>query len=150
LTFDDFSRSAAGVAGKMLSDYGVRGTYYAALSMMGTKTVVDEMFERSDLETLVSAGHEIACHTFGHVLCRDVAGPELLENCRNNRMRLAELLNGYAFESFSFPEGVVTVSAKSVLNSVYQSCRTIEHPVRKTFEWTSSAGQIRFRSDYDE
>lgn len=130
-TFDDFPRSAAGAAGRMLSDYGVRGTYYAALGMMGTTTVVGEMFERSDLETLVSAGHEIACHTFGHVLCSNVAGPELLANCRNNRLRIAEVLNGYAFENFSFPEGVVTVSARTALNSVYRTCRTIEPGINR-------------------
>lgn len=130
-TFDDFPRSAVATAGKILSDRGVRGTYYAALGLMGTKTVVGEMFERSDLEMLVSAGHEIACHTFGHVLCSDMAGSELLANCRSNRMRIAEVLNGYTFENFSFPEGVVTVSAKTALNAVYQTCRTIEPGINR-------------------
>ncbi len=130
-TFDDFPRSAATVAGKMLSEYGVRGTYYAALGLMGTATIVGEMFNRSDLEKLVADGHELACHTFGHVLSNRVMCSELLANCRDNQMRIAEMLGGYRFENFSFPEGVVTVSAKAALSSVYRTCRTIEPGVNR-------------------
>jgi peptidoglycan/xylan/chitin deacetylase (PgdA/CDA1 family) len=130
-TFDDFPRSAAAIAGRMLSDYGARGTFYAALGLMGTRTVVGDMFERSDLVALVSAGHELACHTFDHVLCSKVTRPELLANCQNNRMRIAEVLDGYSFENFSFPEGVVTASAKYALSSVYKTCRTIESGINR-------------------
>jgi len=130
-TFDDFPRSAVSIAGRMLSDYGVRGTYYAALGLMGTKTVVGEMFDQSDLETLASAGHEIACHTFGHVLCSNVPDSELLANCRSNRMGIADVLHGYTCDNFSFPEGVVTLSAKTALNSVYKTCRTIEPGINR-------------------
>src|SRR5947209_11228992 len=66
-TFDDFPRSALTVAGKILDNYNVCGTYYAAMGLMGKITEVGEMFDSRDLKHLVAAGHELACHTFDHV-----------------------------------------------------------------------------------
>jgi peptidoglycan/xylan/chitin deacetylase (PgdA/CDA1 family) len=126
ITFDDFPRSAWTAGGKILDEYGVRGTYYAALGLMGRSTPVGEMFERGDLEAVAAAGHELACHTYDHALCSDLNGRDLLANCEENQKRMADLFGGYRPRSFSFPEGVVTLSAKTLLTTVYDSCRTIE------------------------
>jgi peptidoglycan/xylan/chitin deacetylase (PgdA/CDA1 family) len=125
-TFDDFPRSAWTVGGKILGEYGVKGTYYAALGLMGQTTPVGEMFERRDLEEVAEGGHELACHTHDHVLCRDLDRIHLLANCERNQLRMSELLCGYRPRNFSFPEGVVTASAKALLSPIYDSCRTIE------------------------
>jgi peptidoglycan/xylan/chitin deacetylase (PgdA/CDA1 family) len=37
-TFDDFPRSALHVAGRILEDHGIAGTYYVSLGLMGTLT----------------------------------------------------------------------------------------------------------------
>jgi peptidoglycan/xylan/chitin deacetylase (PgdA/CDA1 family) len=125
-TFDDFPKSAWTAGGRVLGEYGATGTFYASLGLMGKTTPVGEMFDRGDLEAAAQAGHEIACHTYDHALCRDLSGAELLANCERNRSRMSEILGGYKPRNFSFPEGVVTVSAKALLNSVYDSSRTIE------------------------
>lgn len=130
-TFDDFPRSALDIAGTMLSDRGVRGTYYAALGLMGKTTIVGDMFGRRDLESLLAAGHELACHTFEHARCCDVTRRQLMISCENNRCGMAEILDGYIPQNFSFPEGVVTVSAKVLLSSVYDTCRTIESGINR-------------------
>src|SRR5579863_2515511 len=69
-TFDDFPRSAWTAGGRILGEYGASGTYYASLGLMGKTTLVGEMFDRRDLEAAAEAGHELACHTYDHVLCR--------------------------------------------------------------------------------
>ena len=125
-TFDDFPRSAWTAGGKVLGEYGAKGTYYAALGLMGKTTPIGKMFDRRDLEEVVEAGHELACHTHDHVLCRDLTGMDLLANCEQNRWRMSEMLGGYRPRNFSFPEGVVTASAKALLTPLYDSCRTIE------------------------
>jgi peptidoglycan/xylan/chitin deacetylase (PgdA/CDA1 family) len=125
-TFDDFPRSAWTVGGGVLAEYGMRGTYYASLALMTKRTPVGEMFEVQDLEALAAAGHELACHTHDHALCCDMSAGELLSNCEENQRRLAEVLPDYRLRTFSFPEGVVTPAAKALLNTRYDSCRTIE------------------------
>jgi hypothetical protein len=59
-------------------------------------------------------------------LCCDLNSRELRANCEENQRHMADVLGGYRPRSFSFPEGVVTLSAKRLLSSIYDSCRTIE------------------------
>ncbi|HVW83789.1 MAG TPA: polysaccharide deacetylase family protein, partial [Bryobacteraceae bacterium] len=125
-TFDDFPRSAVTTGATVLNEFGARGTYFAALGLMGKTTPVGDMFLRPDLDAVLNAGHELACHTYDHVLCSQISVDELLRNCERNRERMAELLGGYRPVNFSFPEGVVTPLAKKRLGSVYKTCRTIE------------------------
>jgi peptidoglycan/xylan/chitin deacetylase (PgdA/CDA1 family) len=125
-TFDDFPRSALNIAGAMLSDQRVRGTYYVSAGLMAKETVMGEMFSRNDLSALVEAGHELACHTFEHVRCCDTRRAGLLDQCEANRRSVADLLHGYELRNFSFPEGVVNSTAKLAVSSVYDTCRTIE------------------------
>ncbi len=125
-TFDDFPRSALTVAGAMLAENGMRGTYYAAMGLMGKQTSVGEIYHAEDLRALVEAGHELACHTFDHLSCRRVEASELQRDCERNRSAMAEVLGGYQLRNFSFPFGDVTWPAKSRLASVYDTCRTIK------------------------
>src|SRR2546422_6309977 len=65
-TFDDFPRSALRCGGAILKKYGFRGTYYAALGLMGQHAPVGEIFSLQDLRDLLAEGHELGCHTYGH------------------------------------------------------------------------------------
>ncbi len=65
-SFDDFPRSALTIAGDILASHNIQGTYYASLGLMGETTAVGKIFELQDLESLVEAGHELACHTYEH------------------------------------------------------------------------------------
>jgi peptidoglycan/xylan/chitin deacetylase (PgdA/CDA1 family) len=126
ITFDDFPQSAVRIAGGILSEFGLRATYYVSAGLMGKTTAVGVMFDRSDVKSVVETGHELACHTLDHSLCCNLTPRALVESCRRNRDRIAEMANGYSLSDFSFPEGVVTLSAKNALGAVYRTCRTIE------------------------
>lgn len=125
-TFDDFPRSAVKVAGAMLAERGLRGTYYASLGLMGKQTDEGEMYSAEDLRSLVQDGHELACHTFSHIYCPRLAGNEVQEECCRNRRAAAAILGAYRLRNFSFPSGAITWSAKSALAEIYDSCRTVE------------------------
>src|SRR5580704_12505984 len=66
-TFDDFPRSALLAGGAILNRYGLAGTYYAALGLMGEQAPTGQLFVSSDLTTLLDRGHELGCHTFSHL-----------------------------------------------------------------------------------
>lgn len=125
-TFDDFPRSALTMGGRILADHGCAGTYYAAMGLMGTKTAVGQMFERTDLDALLSEGHELACHTFDHVSCLAVPGGDFLRKCAENRQAVASMLAGLRLRNFSFPFGDVRLGVKFPLHSAYTTSRTIE------------------------
>jgi peptidoglycan/xylan/chitin deacetylase (PgdA/CDA1 family) len=125
-TFDDFPRSALTVGGRMLADHGWRGTYYGAMGLMGRTTSAGPMFTRVDLNDLLTAGHELACHTFDHTSCLSVSTGKFIDGCADNRRKAATMLSGYHLRNLSFPHGHVTLAAKLSLRSVYDTCRSVE------------------------
>ena len=125
-TFDDFPRSALTVGGRMLTDHGWRGTYYGAMGLMGRTTSAGPMFTRADLDDLLRVGHELACHTLGHTSCLSVSTSKFVDGCAGNRRKADTMLNGYQLRNFSFPHGHVSLAAKDLLRSAYDTCRSIE------------------------
>jgi len=108
----------------MLAANGWRGTYYASLGLMGGSGGAGQMFALPDLEALLAAGHELACHTFSHTSCLSVNTAKFLDECAENRRRAATMLDGYRLQNFSFPHGHATLAAKRSLNSIYDTCRS--------------------------
>jgi peptidoglycan/xylan/chitin deacetylase (PgdA/CDA1 family) len=102
-TFDDFPRSALQVGGAILESYGFHGTFYASMGRMGNDTAVGELFRPDDLAGLISKGHELGCHTFGHVdswkTPPDIYERSILRNASVAR----EWLPGFVFRTFSYP-----------------------------------------------
>lgn len=125
-TFDDFPRSALTVGGKMLMAHGWRGTYYGSMGLIGKATSAGPMFTRADLDDLLTAGHELACHTFDHTSCVAVGTAEFVDGCTDNRRQAATMLSGYQLRNLSFPRGHITLAAKHLLRSDYDTCRSIE------------------------
>ncbi len=125
-TFDDFPRSALTGAGTMLREKGLHGTYYVSMTFMGQQSSLGDMCDIGDLHTLVAEGHELACHTFGHLYCPHVSAEQFARECKRNQSAVAEALNGYQLHNFSFPSGAVTWTAKSTLITMYDTCRTVE------------------------
>jgi peptidoglycan/xylan/chitin deacetylase (PgdA/CDA1 family) len=130
-TFDDFPRSALTVAGDLLAEHGLRGTYYAAMGLMGHQTSVGEICDAADLRNLIEAGHELGCHTFGHLSCHRMATSQWQQDCERNRRVVADLLGGQRLRNFSFPYGDVTLTAKASLLASYDSCRTVKAGINR-------------------
>jgi peptidoglycan/xylan/chitin deacetylase (PgdA/CDA1 family) len=122
-TFDDFPRSAFLEAGSILRRYGILGTYYVSLSLMGQHSHLGPMFQAEDLKELTGLGHELGCHTFGH--CHswntppDVYGRAILDN----QNALSELLPGASFQTFAYPISVPRLAVKKVAGRYFRCCR---------------------------
>ena len=102
-TFDDFPRTAYYAGGDILKARGFRGTYYAALSLIGTLEPVGEIFSREDLVKLVADGHELGCHTFGHCHSWNTAPAAFERSIIDNAHRLRELLPETSFTTLAYP-----------------------------------------------
>jgi peptidoglycan/xylan/chitin deacetylase (PgdA/CDA1 family) len=125
-TFDDFPRSALTEGGAILERHGARGTYYAALGLSGSDGPLGLMFELDDLRRAHAYGHEIGCHTYGHVNCAETAATVLVEEAARNASALTRALGGVPPTSFAFPYGAVSDEAKGTLGPRYASCRGIQ------------------------
>lgn len=124
-TFDDFPRTAVTVGGEILKSFGVRGTYYTAMGMMGTVNHLGDQFRREDLDTLLRDGHELASHTFGHVSSQKVSTSQYREEVRKGQRAIQELTGRQSPGNFAYPYGRVTLGAKRATGENVASARGI-------------------------
>jgi peptidoglycan/xylan/chitin deacetylase (PgdA/CDA1 family) len=122
-TFDDFPRSAFLEAGSILRRYGILGTYYASLGLMGKQSHLGPMCEAEDLKELVHLGHELGCHTFGHCHSWNTP-PDVYERAiLENQQALTEVLPGASFQTFAYPHSAPRLAVKKVAGRYFRCCR---------------------------
>lgn len=127
ISFDDFPKNAWTVAGPVLARHGVRGTYYTAGGFCGRTVEGTEFYDRSDLQALAAAGHEIACHGFGHQPTPALTTEELAADADKNLEFLRPFLNGEAPVSYAFPFGRVSPRTKRFYAPRFSTVRGV-HP----------------------
>ena len=66
ISFDDFPATAAQDGARILEKHGARGAYYAAAGMLESHGPCGHNFAEEDVRRLISAGHEIGCHSYAH------------------------------------------------------------------------------------
>jgi peptidoglycan/xylan/chitin deacetylase (PgdA/CDA1 family) len=122
-TFDDFPRSAFTAGGAILKDFEIAGTYYASLGLERQHTAVGEIFYLEDLEDLLAQGHELGCHTFGHLHPWETR-PELFEeSVIQNKNALRSVFPDAAMKTFSYPFQYPRPLVKRRLAKHFVCCR---------------------------
>lgn len=124
-TFDDFPRTALIEGGEILKSYGARGTYYAAVSLMGATTQVGDQFRRTDLEHLLRDGHELAGHTFSHISCRRLPAHRFRDDVLRGQRAIDALIGECRPRGFAFPFGDVTLRARRLIARDVASSRSV-------------------------
>jgi len=122
-TFDDFPCSALYTGGKILMKYGLRGTYYASLGLMGTVEPPGKIFLPEDITALLSDGHELGCHTFSHCRAFKTSLREFETSIIKNKQALAQLVPEVTFKSFSYPMDGPSFRTKSIIGKYFNCCR---------------------------
>ncbi len=122
-TFDDFPRSALLAGGAILTQFGLSGTYYAALGLMGKVAPTGEMFVQKDLETLFEQGHELGCHTYGHCDSWETDTASFEKSILENRLALSQVAPGADFKTFSYPISLPRPLTKARVAGHFLGCR---------------------------
>jgi peptidoglycan/xylan/chitin deacetylase (PgdA/CDA1 family) len=122
-TFDDFPRSALVAGGAILNRYGLSGTYYASLGLLGKDSPSGPICVPGDLRELRERGHELGCHTFSHCHSWDTEKSAFETSLIQNRAALSELLPGAEFTSFSYPISEPRPLTKRRVAEYFLSCR---------------------------
>jgi peptidoglycan/xylan/chitin deacetylase (PgdA/CDA1 family) len=122
-TFDDFPRSALMCGGAVLSRFGLAGTYYVSMGLLGKESPSGRICVAGDLKTLVEEGHELGCHTFSHCHSWETASDVFEESIVENRVALRNVLPDAEFKSLSFPIGPPRPSTKAKAAKHFLCCR---------------------------
>lgn len=149
-TFDDFPKTALSVGGELLKKYGARGTYYVSLGLRGATGELGPLFDFDDVRSAHQDGHELACHTYSHLNCRNASSEEILMDVSVNANALAPVLDNYTFTNSAFPFGAVSPNAKSALSGSFNTCRGIKFGTNSgTVDLASLASTHLYSRDFD-
>lgn len=122
-TFDDFPRSALLVGGLILNRFGLRGTYYVSLGLLGTKAPTGQIAIADDLRSALEQGHELGCHTFSHCDPWTTKPHQYEAAVIENRLALSRVIPGATFKSFAYPIGSPRPLAKGRVAHHFLCCR---------------------------
>ena len=117
-TFDDFPSSALNIGGKIIAEMGATATFYAT-SGPGS----EELYSKQDLETLLSQGHELGCHTHSHLRAGYVSGRAFERDVVRNISALERMAPGQRLRSFSYPFGATNLRTQRRLSRYFTSGR---------------------------
>lgn len=124
-TFDDAPACACTTGAAMLDDHGAKGTYYISGGLIGQRDRYWTVADDAEIAALHAGGHEIGSHTYGHAFVPGLGRAAIVEESRRNRGRLQATVPGLPLESFAFPYGFGSVTAKRTLAGLYRSSRGI-------------------------
>lgn len=124
-TFDDFPKSAVDNGARLLKSRGVRGSFYASGRFAASREDGIDYFDQDDLRLLAEDGHEIGCHTFGHLRLPVTRSVVIGDDLRRNGDFVAEALGDYRMRSFAYPFGHVDVSKKVLIGRRFRLSRGI-------------------------
>jgi peptidoglycan/xylan/chitin deacetylase (PgdA/CDA1 family) len=124
VAFDDFPKTAWEAGGPLLRELGVKATYYVSGSLCGRRHEGLQAYDEDDLEAAREAGHEIGCHTYGHLHAASHAVEEYLSSIDRNAAFLAERVPGWRAGSFAYPYGSAPSRFRRALASRFGACRS--------------------------
>jgi peptidoglycan/xylan/chitin deacetylase (PgdA/CDA1 family) len=136
-TFDDVPRSAITVGADILGKHGLQGTYYVCMGLAHAIDAAGEHFGPDDLGWLAANGHEIGCHTFGHLSLRDHSAEDIAADLDRNHSALQKVLPGFTPRQFAYPYGHISIETWRLVKTRFETCRgTLSgiHSVRERFD----------------
>jgi len=122
-TFDDFPRSALHTGGEILKKFGLAGTYYTALGLLGTESPSGPVCDADDLRKAILDGHELGCHTFAHCDAWHTPSGSFEESILRNRAALRDLLPDAEFKTMSYPISEPRLMVKRRSSAHFGCCR---------------------------
>jgi peptidoglycan/xylan/chitin deacetylase (PgdA/CDA1 family) len=128
-TFDDIPDSALDNGARVLSQNGVRGTFYVAGGICGDEAFGWRFADGESLRKLVDEGHEIGCHTFSHPDVQTLDRAALERELEANRAFFTALDPRVSLDNFAYPYGSVGLRQKRAVQERFLSCRSVREGI---------------------
>ncbi|HPQ44611.1 MAG TPA: polysaccharide deacetylase family protein [Syntrophales bacterium] len=122
-TFDDCPTSSYYTGGSILKKYGLTGTYYVSLGLIGQDSPVGKIFSQEDLKKILADNHELGCHTFDHLHSWDVKADLFEDSLLKNQRALESILPDARFTTFSYPKSDPNPQTKLRAGRHFLCCR---------------------------
>lgn len=127
-SFDDCHETSLLQASKILDNYDKKGTFYMCLGLSGKSNTNGNYADSEQINHILKNGHELACHSYSHLDCRQNTLADVMTDCNKNR-NTSKHLFGVDMNSFSYPYGSACPSAKKMLSKEYITLRTVKNGI---------------------
>lgn len=124
VSFDDAPLSAARAGAALLEDQGARGVFFLSAGLFGRPTPMGPCLDAEDAADLARRGHEIGCHTLGHLDCARIDEATLAEDLRRNGRAISALAGRHP-TAFAYPYGEVSLPAKRLAARIFRGARAL-------------------------
>lgn len=125
ICFDDFPKTSWTEGGSILREHRARATYYVCGGLCGAIHDGETMYDAEDLQAVHEAGHEIGCHSYGHVSCIGENSEDFAKSIVDNQRFVRERLGDVRLVSFAYPYGDTTAASKRVALRHFASARGV-------------------------
>lgn len=122
-TFDDFPRTALHVAGKILKEHNLAGTYFVSLGLVGKDSPSGPICTAEDVLEAFAQGHELGSHTFSHRHSWTTDGRTFEQSLIENQEALQRLIPSASFRSFAYPISLPNLAAKRACAKYFECSR---------------------------
>jgi hypothetical protein len=122
-TFDDVPKSSCTRGRQILEGFGLKASYYLSMSLMDSVYSIGVAFTRIDLENIVTGGHEIGSHTFGHLDAWNTRADLFEASIYENQQMLNEIYPSKVFKTFSYPINTPHPGIKKKAGELHACCR---------------------------
>lgn len=128
-SFDDVPRSACTLGAEVLARHDAKATWYVSGTFERDDTA--ECFhDQACLKALHSAGHEIACHGYGHLNYQATSAALIKADLDRNLAYFTQ--TGLPTpRNFAYPYGCVSPSIKAICARRFRSCRGIHAGINR-------------------
>ncbi len=130
-SFDDVPISGLETGGALLEARGARGTYFVCAGLADQDSRMGRYANREELLAAQARGHEIACHTYGHLDCGAADAATIDADIARNEAALADWGAGKT-TTFAYPYGDVSRGAKQVAGQRFAVARALHHGLVET------------------
>lgn len=125
ITFDDYPASTRVHATPLLNEYDAKSTFYVCMGLLTKNSNSGRIDSIDGVNSLISQGHEIGCHTYNHIDCASTPPETVRQDIERNSLAINQLV-GTPPTSFAFPFGNYTPATKALAAEHYNSIRTSE------------------------
>jgi peptidoglycan/xylan/chitin deacetylase (PgdA/CDA1 family) len=122
-SFDDFPKTALHVAGKILKEEGLTGTYFVSLGLLGKDSPSGQICTEEDVVEASAQGHELGSHTFSHCHSWDTDSATYERSLVENQNALERLIPGASFRTFAYPISLPNPLSKRACARHFECCR---------------------------
>jgi peptidoglycan/xylan/chitin deacetylase (PgdA/CDA1 family) len=107
----------------MLRRYGVRGTFFVSMQLLGKPSPSGPIATADDVKALLADGHQLGCHTYEHLDGCNSSVDAFERSIRQNRAALGDIVPDTDLPVFAYPLNGPVLNIKRAVGKHFVGCR---------------------------